>query len=424
MPLEQVPTLIIGGGQAGLAMSEHLSRHGAAHLIVERHRIAERWRSERWDSLVANGPAWHDRFPGMNFCDIDPDSFPTKEQIVGYFVAYANQISAPIRCGMEVKELKLKADGSGFRALTSEGTIEARNVVVATGPFQRPIIPPVVPAGTPITQIHSCGYRNPGQLPAGAVLVVGAGASGAQIADELLRAGRTVYLSVGPHNRPPRRYRGRDFVWWLGVLGQWDAKAASPGTEHVTIAVSGAKGGHTVDFREYAARGMTLVGRADACQDGVMHFLPDLQKNIARGDADYLSVLDAADAYVARQGLDLPQEPDARKFAPDPRCVTDPISQINLAHAGITSIIWATGYALDFGWLNLDAFDHEGRPVHQRGVSRVPGLYFLGLSWLTRRASPFIWGVWHDAEYLAGEISARNAPTQSSQWPTADCSAN
>jgi putative flavoprotein involved in K+ transport len=409
MASEKVQTLVIGAGQAGLAMSEHLSTHGAPHLILERHRIAERWRSERWDSLVANGPAWHDRFPGMSFSDIDPDSFATKDQIVSYFTAYATQIAAPIRCGIEVKELKAKADGSGFYAATSAGTIEATNVVVATGPFQRPIIPPVVPVGTQITQIHSSGYRNPGQLPEGAVLVVGAGASGVQIADELLRAGRRVYLSVGPHNRPPRRYRGRDFVWWLGVLGQWDAKAASPGTEHVTIAVSGTNGGHTVDFRECAARGMTLVGRAEACKDGVMHFLPDLHKNIARGDADYLSVLDAADTYVTRSGLDLPQEPDARKFAPDPPCVTDPISQINLAQTGITSIIWATGYALDFGWLKVDAFDNEGRPVHQRGVSRVPGLYFLGLSWLSRRASPFIWGVWHDAEYLAREISARHA---------------
>jgi putative flavoprotein involved in K+ transport len=407
MSAEKIPTLIIGGGQAGLAMSEHLSKQGVQHLILERQRIAERWRSERWDSLVANGPAWHDRFPGMSFSDIDPDSFATKDQIVSYFVAYAKQISAPIRCGVEVKELKAKADGSGFIVSTSAGSIDAANVVVATGPFQRPVIPAVVPADMPMTQIHSSGYRNPRQLPDGAVLVVGAGASGAQIADDLLRAGRRVFISVGPHNRPPRRYRGRDFVWWLGVLGQWDATAVSPGTEHITIAVSGANGGHTVDFRDCAARGITLLGRADSCQDGVMHFLPDLQRNIARGDADYLSVLDAADAYVKHQGLDLPQEPDARRFAPDPACVTDPISQLNLADAGITSIIWATGYAMDFGWLKADVFDDAGRPAHRRGVSRLPGLYFLGLSWLSRRASPFIWGVWHDAEYLARELAAR-----------------
>lgn len=405
----KVKTLIIGGGQAGLAMSEHLSKRGVPHLIVERHRIVERWRSERWDSLVANGPAWHDRFPGKTFSGIDPDSFATKDQIVDYFVAYAEQIAAPIRCGVEVTALLKKTGGSGFRAQTSEGVIEASHVVVATGPFQRPVIPTAGPAETGVMQIHSAAYRNPGQLPDGAVLVVGAGSSGVQIADELVRAGRRVYLSVGPHNRPPRRYRGRDFVWWLGVLGEWDAKVVAPATEHVTIAVSGAHGGHTVDFRDLAARGVTLLGSAGAYKDGVMHFLPNLGKNIAEGDANYLSVLDAADTYVAQHGLDLPEEPQARRIAPEPDCVTHPLHELNLAAAGVASIIWATGYALDFGWLKLDAFDEKGRPAHQRGVSPVPGLYFLGLAWLSRRASPFIWGVWHDAEYLAEHIAAREA---------------
>jgi putative flavoprotein involved in K+ transport len=407
MPITQVEALIVGGGQAGVAMSEHLSKLGVPHLVLERHRIAERWRSQRWDSLVANGPAWHDRFPGMTFPGIDPDCFATRNQIVDYFVAYATQIAAPIRCGVEVTALAAKTDHSGFRAQTSDGVIEARNVVVATGPFQRPIVPSVVPADSSIEQLHSAAYRNPAQLRDGAVLVVGAGSSGVQIADELLRAGRRVYLSVGPHNRPPRRYRGRDFVWWLGVLGEWNAKAVAPGTEHVTIAVSGAHGGHTVDFRELATRGITLLGRATHYQDGNMHFSPDLASNIASGDANYLSVLDSADAYVAANGLDLPAEPLARKVSPDPPCMTDPLVQLNLASAGIGSIIWATGYGLDFSWIEIDAFDDAGRPAHQRGVSTVPGLYFLGLSWLSRRASPFIWGVWHDAQYLAGHIAAR-----------------
>ena len=407
MSVEKVKTLVIGGGPAGLAMSEHLTKHGEQHLIVERHRIAERWRSERWDSLVANGPAWHDRFPSREFSDIDPDSFASAGDIVDYFVAHAEKIGAPIRCGVEVTALREKADGSGFRAETSAGAIEAANVVAATGPFQRPIVPTLVPANAGIVQIHSKSYRNPGQLPRGDVLVIGAGSSGAQIADELLRAGKRVHLSVGPHNRPPRRYRGRDFAWWLGVLGMWDAEAIDPAMEHVTIAVSGAYGGRTVDFRRFAARGMLLVGRADAFEDGVMHFAPDLANNIARGDADYLSILDAADAYAARKGLDLPKEPDARKIEPDPACVVDPIRRLDLADAGITSIVWATGYALDFRWLNVDAFDAKGRPLHQRGVSEVPGLYFLGLPWLSRRDSAFIWGVWRDAKYLAAHIAAR-----------------
>ena len=407
MSVEKVDTLVIGGGQAGLAMSEHLGKLGVPHLVLERHRIAERWRTERWDSLVANGPAWHDRFPGMTFAGMDPDSFAPKDRIAEYFEAYARQINCPVRCGVEVKALHRKS-GGGFRVETSAGAIEATNVVSATGPFQRPIIPALVPSDTGIMQIHSAGYRNPDQLPEGTVLVVGAGSSGAQIADELLRAGRRVYLSVGPHDRPPRRYRGKDFVWWLGALGQWDAKAIQPGMEHVTISVSGAYGGHTVDFRRLAARGMMLVGRAESFADGTMRFAPDLAGNIARGDENYLSVLRAADAYVAEHGLDLPVEPEAHILPPTPDCLANPLLELNLAKAGVTSIIWATGYALDFGWMKLDAFDETGRPLHERGISRVPGLYFLGLPWLSRRASAFIWGVWHDAAYLAEQIATRS----------------
>jgi putative flavoprotein involved in K+ transport len=407
MPVEKVDTLVVGGGQAGLAMSEHLSHCGVPHLVLERHQIAQRWRSERWDSLVANGPAWHDRFPGMEFSDLNPDAFAAKERVADYFVAYAKQIAAPIRCGVEVKEVRRNIGRPGFRVETSEGVIEARYVVAATGPFQRPVIPAVIPENAGVMQIHSSAYRNPGQLPEGAVMVVGAGSSGVQIADELLRAGRRVYLSVGPHDRPPRAYRGRDFVWWLGVLGKWDAVAMEPGKEHVTISVSGAYGGHTIDFRRLAAQGVTLVGRTESFKNGVVNFAPDLSDNIAHGDANYLSVLDEADAYVARNGLDLPEEPEARKIDRDPRCVTDPILKLNLAEAGVTSVIWATGFALDFGWLKVDAFDETGKPKHQRGVSAEPGVYFLGLPWQSRRASSFIWGVWHDAKFLADHISTQ-----------------
>lgn len=407
MTVEAVDTLIIGAGQAGLAMSEHLSDRKVPHVVLERSRIAERWRSERWDSLVANGPAWHDRFPNMTFNDTHSDGFATKESIVSYFEAYAKQIGSPIRCGVEVTSLNRKPDGSGFIVETNKGTFEAKNVVAATGPFQKPVIPPVVPADSGIVQIHSASYRNPAQLPEGGVLVIGAGSSGVQIADELARAGRKVYLAVGPHNRPPRSYRGKDFVWWLGALGLWNMETPDPSTEHVTIAVSGARGGHTVDFRDLAGNGITLVGRAESFENGVMHFASDLAKNIAMGDADYLSVLDSADAHIAREGLDFPEEPEARLIGPEPDCMKNPILALNLAEAGITSIVWATGYALDFGWIKFNVMDEKGRPAHKRGVSDVPGFYFLGLAWLSRRASPFIWGVWHDAKYLAEHIAAK-----------------
>ncbi|MFP6594271.1 MAG: NAD(P)/FAD-dependent oxidoreductase [Dehalococcoidia bacterium] len=403
MEIEKVETLIVGAGQAGVAMSEHLSNCGVPHLVLERGRIAERWRSGRWDSLVANGPAWHDRFPGMEFSDIDPDAFAPKEMVADYFVAYAEKIGAPIRCGVEVKEVQRNVGRPGFRIETSEGVIEANSVVAATGPFQHPVVPAVVPEDAEITQLHSNDYRNPDQLPEGVVLVVGAGASGTQIADELLNAGKPVYLSVGPHDRLPRSYRGRDYVWWIGVLGKWDAV----GMEHMTIAVSGAQGGHTVDFRRLATQGMTLVGRTESFKQGVMHFASDLVNNLAQGDASILSMLDEADAYVAHNGLDLPLESEARKIEPDPRCVTDPILELNLAEAGITSIVWATGFTVDFSWLKVDAFDEAGKPKHQRGISAEPGVYFLGLPWQSRRASSFIWGVWHDAKFLADHISTQ-----------------
>jgi putative flavoprotein involved in K+ transport len=404
MSSEEVEVLVVGGGQAGLAMSEHLSDDGVSHLVLERHRIAERWRTERWDSLVANGPAWHDRFPGLEFFDVAPDGFASKDQVADYFVAYSEKIGAPVRTGVEVTAVTRHVGRPGFRVETSEGTIDARFVVAATGPFQRPVVPPIVPDGAVPLQLHSNSYRNPEQLPEGAVLVVGAGSSGVQIADELRRAGRRVYLSVGPHERPPRSYRERDFCWWLGVLGKWDADTPPQGAEHVTIAVSGARGGHTVDFRSLAADGVHLLGMTASFADGTLRFAPDLAANIAAGDASLLALLDEADAYVVRNGLDLPEEPGARVLGPDPECVTDPLLELDLADAGVSTIIWATGYVTDYSWLQVDAFDERGRPKHRRGVSAEPGVYFLGLPWLSRRGSSFIWGVWHDAKYLADHI--------------------
>lgn len=409
MPVEQIDTVIVGGGQAGLAMSEHLSNAGISHLILERERIAERWRSERWDSLKANGPAWHDRFPTMEFADTEPEGFASKEEVATYFEAFAKQINAPIRCGVDVTEVKRNVGRPGFRVETSEGIIETRSVVAATGAFQHPVIPPVIPEDAGPMQIHSNTYRNPEQLPEGAVMVIGAGSSGSQIADELSRSGKKVYLSVGPHDRPPRAYRGHDFCWWLGVLGKWDAAAPAPGTAHVTIAVSGAYGGQTIDFRRLAGEGITLLGMSERYENGVLSFAPDLSDNLARGDANYLSMLDEADGYAERNGLDLPEDANARSRFPDPDCITNPIRELNLTEAGVTSIIWATGFSVDYDWLKVDAFDDHGKPIHQRGVSAEQGVYFLGLPWQSRRGSSFIWGVWHDAKYLADQIAIQRS---------------
>ena len=410
MAPEQFEVVVVGAGQAGVAMSEHLTIAGISHVVLERDRIAERWRSERWDSLVANGPAWHDRFPNLEFEGYDPDVFVPKEAVADYFVAYAEKFNAPIRTGVDVKSVTRLPIDSGFSVETSAGEIQAKYVVAATGPFQKPAIPPVVPDTTDIHQLHSSDYHNPAQLPEGGVLVVGAGSSGVQIAADLRKAGRDVYLSVGEHDRPPRRYRGRDNVWWLGVLGKWDLATPPAGAEHVTIAVSGFDGGKTVDFRDLANSGITLLGLTTSFEDGVLKFADDLERNIARGDKNFLSVLTEADEFIAQNNLDLPLEPEAHILGPMPETALNPIREIDLAAAGITTILWATGYSVDYGWLKVPkALTEAGKPAHQRGVSNANGIYFLGQPWLSRRGSAFIWGVWHDAKFLADQIQIQQS---------------
>jgi putative flavoprotein involved in K+ transport len=404
MSIETTNTLVIGAGQAGIAMSEHLGAMGIPHLVLERKRIAERWRSERWDSLVANGPAWHDRFPNLKFDDIGPEVFPPKERMAKYFEDYASMIKAPVRTGVDVKHVKRNEGRPGFTVTTSEGIVEALHVVAATGPFQIPSYPKIVPENSGLQQLHSSAYKNPGQLAPGAVLVVGAGASGSQIAEELRRAGRTVYLSVGEHYRPPRSYRQRDYCWWLGALGMWDEVKRKPKREHVAFAVSGYDNGKTVDFRRLAHAGITLVGITKGYADGVMTFAEGLAENIAQGDADYFEVLREADAYIEQNGLDLPPEPEAWELLDDPECLKNQILSLDIARAGIRTIIWATGFKVDFSWMEVQTFDDKGYPIHKRGISAEKGIYFLGLPNLTNRSSSFIWGVWHDARYIADHI--------------------
>ncbi|ARP93280.1 flavin-containing monooxygenase [Bordetella genomosp. 13] len=405
MSVERINTVVVGAGQSGIGMSEHLTLMGVEHVVLERHRIAERWRSERWDSLVANGPAWHDRFPSMKFDDIAPGSFPSKERMARYFQDYAEMISAPVRTGVEVTQVERHAGRPGFKVTTSQGVIDAVNVVVATGPFQLPSYPNFVPEDAGVHQLHSSAYKNPRQLADGAVLVVGAGASGSQIAEELRQAGRTVYLSVGEHYRPPRSYRGRDYCWWLGALGLWDEVRIKPKKAHVAFAVSGYEGGRTVDFRRLAHSGITLVGLTASYRDGVIEFAEGLARNVAEGDRAYFDVLRDADAYIEENGLPFPPEPAAWELLPDPECLTNPVMSLDLKQAGITTILWATGFKFDYGWLKVNAFDENGLPFHKRGISAESGIYFLGLPNLVNRASSFIYGTWHDAKYIADHIA-------------------
>ena len=400
---EKTDVVVVGGGQAGIAASEHLTKIDMKHIVLERARTAEHWRTMRWDSLVANGPAWHDRFPNMEFKDRHQDAFVPKEEVADYLVDYAKMFNAPIREGIDVRAVTRMASSSGFLVNTSEGVIETSYVISATGAFQSPMVPPIVPDIAGIKQIHSTDYRNSSELPNGNVLIVGAGSSGAQISMDLMKTSRKIFLSVGSHDRPPRRYRNRDFCWWLGVLNLWDAEA-NPSSTHTTIAVSGADGGSTVDFRKLANQGLTLLGLTEGFQDGVLTFANNLSETIREGDKNYLSILDLADAYAERNGLDLPLDLEARKIGPDPQCIASPIRSVDLRAENINTIIWATGFSNDYSWLQVDAFEATNAPSHKRGISSEPGVYFLGLPWQSRRGSSFIWGVWHDAKFIVDHI--------------------
>jgi putative flavoprotein involved in K+ transport len=407
MPVEHVETLIIGGGQAGLVMSHQLKQRGLPHLVLERQRIGERWRSERWDGLKFQFPNWSVRLPDFPFPHADPDGFATSGDILDYITAYAAFVAPPIRCGVAVTALRCREGGSGFVAETDHGTIEADNVVVATGPYQRAVMPSLLREEANVFQVHASGYANPDQLPSGAVLVVGSGASGAQIAEELLRAGRRVYLSVGRHTRLPRRYRGRDLIWWLSALGLDQTTVEQRGPSRLLPVISGAYGGHTIDFRRFAAGGVTLLGRIEAAREGAIDIAPNIAESLANGDAIYATFLDTVDAHVERHGLDMPEDPAARATLPDPLCVTKPLRRLDLGGAGVSAVIWATGYGVDFGWIEVSVKDARGEPIHRGGITAAPGLYFLGLQWLSKMSSSFLSGVGDDATVLTDHIAAR-----------------
>ena len=395
-------TVIVGGGHAGLALSYHLGRLGRPHVILERGRVAERWRSERWDSLMFQFPNWSLRLPGHEYHGIRPDGFATRDEVIAFIDRYRELIAAPVRTGVRVDRVR-PIDG-GFRLETTEGLVETVNVVVATGPYQEPILPAVRHALPPdVVQVHASGYRNPAQLRAGAVLVVGSGASGCQIVEDLLAAGRTVYFSVGRHRRYPRRYRGRDMFWWMERIGALDQtlEERPEARERPNPLVTGVGGGHEIDLRDYAAAGVTLLGHLLDVTGSRLHLADDLEALLAAGDESVAVFTRAVDAYVARSGLPTPAE-----TAAPPRTEPPPsIRALDLASAGIASVIWATGFRRDFGWLDAPVLDGRGEPIHRRGVTGCAGLYFLGLPWLHKLKSSVLCGVGDDAAHLADHIA-------------------
>jgi putative flavoprotein involved in K+ transport len=404
MPIERVETLVVGGGQAGLVMSHMLSRRGCPHLLLERGSIAERWRNERWHGLRFQFPNWSVHLPDFPFAHADPDGFATSAEILDFLNAYAALVQPPIRCGVTVTALRHDERRAGFLAETTSGTFAATNVVIATGPYQRSVIPPLLPAEVGLFQVHASAYRAPEQLPEGAVMIVGSGASGAQIAEELQRAGRRVYLSVGRHKRMPRRYRGRDLIWWLSAMELDRTPVRQRGPDATLPLITGAYGGHTIDFRDFARQGITLLGRLQAARDGMLYFAPDLRTSIERGDTAYNAFLDRVDKYIEQQHIWLPADPAGRLVLADPPCLMRPACELDYRAAGISSVIWATGYAFDFGWIKLPVLNGRGEPRHDLGVAPVAGLYFLGLPWLSKMNSSFLAGVADDAARLADHI--------------------
>jgi putative flavoprotein involved in K+ transport len=408
---ERVETLIVGAGQAGLALSYCLAQVGREHVVLEKDSVpGSVWHRDRWDSFTLVSPNWMIRLPGAEYRWAAPDDFMPRDEVVAYLEQYAAANRMPVRYESYVTGVDVLPDGGGYRVATDEGTIEARNVVLATGLFQHPKVPPYSTALPPeVVRQPSGQYRNPAALPPGAVLVVGSGQSGCQIAEELHRAGRKVYLCTSKAGRAPRRYRGRDIFQWLVAIGFMDRTADKLPTPRARFAplphLTGKDGGHSLNLHQFARDGVTLLGHLSGTQDGDIRLAPDLPECLAAADrleADMTKVIDDA---IARQGIEAPEEqlPHLRDGYDAPI-----IENLNLRSAGITSVIWAMGYSFDFSLVRLPVFDEFGYPVTERGATRFPGLYFLGLPWLVRQGSGLLWGVGEDAMQMAEAIAGRH----------------
>jgi len=352
-------------------------------------------------------PNWSIELPGRSYIGSEPDGFAHKDEVLRFIEDYCAFIRAPIRTGVNVTKLRAQSSGKLYEIVTGSANILARNVVVATGPHQNPRFPSLRRSlAASVTQIHACEYRNPSALPEGAVLVVGSGASGCQIADELLEAGRTVYFSVGGHRRVPRRYRGRDVFWWRRELGELDqTEEATPVARRRPPLVTGAHGGYDIDLRQSAARGMILLGHLIDDFDGTMFFAPDLQRSLDAADQHLIAFKNAVDIYLQKTGLEAPLACDDGLVAGN-RGTLKIHEQIDLKASRISAVIWATGYSYDFGWVELPVFDSRGLPAQYRGVTSLPGIYFLGLQWLHKAKSSFLYGVGEDAGYIASRIAS------------------
>ena len=414
--------VVIGGGQAGLSTSWWLTHRGIDHVVLERDRVGTEWRNRRWDTFCLVTPNWQCRLPGFPYAGDDPDGFIPRDEIVAYLEKFVASFDPPLVEGVAATRLRGRSDGT-FEVSTDHGVITADQVVVATGPYQVPRTPRLaerIPEA--ITQLHSSAYKNAAALPAGAVLVVGTGQSGSQIAEDLHIEGRRVHLATGTAPRVARFYRGRDVVAWLDDMGTYsrgidkfdDADAVRFRANHY---VTGRDGGHDLDLRAFARDGMALHGRLTGISNGRLTFGRDLRANLDGADRVSESIKDAIDAYIDSESIDAPvQERYVPVWEPGPEAENP--ADLDLAAAGIGTVIWSTGYGRDDRWIELPIFNGRGYPTHDRGVTSQAGLYFIGLPWQYTWGSGRFAGVAADAEHLAGQIVAtrRSAVATGLHW--------
>lgn len=406
--MEKIETIVIGGGQAGLSTSYYLNQIGRENIILEQaSQAANAWRNDRWDSFTLLTPNWSIKLPGMEYSGKTPDGFLTRNELTNYFERYIKNFDLPIRYETCVTEVAPLENGKGYSIATSSDAFQAKHVVVATGSFQTPKIPAFsenLPAG--ILQLHSGQYRNPEQLPDGAVLIVGSAQSGTQIAEEIYQSGRTVYLCVGSAPRVPRRYRGRDIFEWLVETGFTERtvdklpspKAKFAGNPHL----SGRDGGRTINLHLFARDGVHLLGHLIGAGDGRVYLAPDLKETLAKVDKAESDIVTMIDQFIGKNGIDatpetLPKHQDGYSV--------EEITELDLKAANVTTIIWAMGYSFDYGFVKLPVTGEDGYPIQQRGVTAYPGLYFVGMSWLNKHKSPLLLGVGEDAKYIVEHIT-------------------
>jgi len=406
--MERIETVIVGGGQAGLFTSYWLAQQGHEHVVLEQAPYpAPVWRDHRWDSFTMVTPNWAFRLPGGDPVSPEPDGFLPRQEVIDTFARYVDTHHLPVRCNTEVSAIERSGD-QGYRVTTGAGEIEAANVVIATGIFQTPKVPAFATQLDPaITQVHTYDYRSPGALPEGAVLVVGSAMSGAQIAEELYRSGRTVYLATSSAGRIPRRYRGKDCIQWLEEIGFFDLpfEQMPPGSTRFDAIphVSGADGGHTLNLHAFARDGVTLLGRMRDAHGTTASFSPNLYQNLGQADGFAAMITQMIDGYIAEHGLDIPPE-----SLPNPQdgYAQPVIEELDLAATGITSVIWATGYGFDYRLVRMPVLDDEGFPVTERGATAFPGLFFVGQGWMPSHRTEFLIGVAESARHVASQIVA------------------